>query len=303
MAAGLLAVAGPAGAGTTTGFAFLNLPAGARAAALGGSYTAIADDPNALFWNPAGVAPATPLTTPNAGVVSAMHHESIQSFRQDVVGGVWQKRGDGLSLGFNAHYTGSIEQTDELGTVLGTTGASDFAIAGGWATTAAAGLRLGAGLQWVSETLAGTSASALSLSAGGLYAPAAVTGLTLGLAVRNIGGSPAFTDEQGGKGEKVEQPLTLAGGAAYTHTTGSVRWLVTGEATKLKGDSVEGRLGVEVLPAPVLALRAGWMLGQDAADLTAGAGVTFGRVSFDYAYVPYHDDLGSSHRAGLTARL
>jgi len=51
------------------------------------------------------------------------------------------------------------------------------------------------------------------------------------------------------------------------------------------------------------ALRAGWMFGQDAADFTAGAGVGVGNVAFDYAFVPYHDDLGSSHRAGLTARF
>jgi hypothetical protein len=38
----------------------------------------------------------------------------------------------------------------------------------------------------------------------------------------------------------------------------------------------------------------------DAADLTAGR-VLVGNVAFDYAFVPYHDDLGSSHRAALTA--
>jgi hypothetical protein len=57
------------------------------------------------------------------------------------------------------------------------------------------------------------------------------------------------------------------------------------------------------MPMPSLALRAGWMLGQDATDLTAGAGIAVGRFDIDYAFVPHKDELGSSHRIALGARL
>jgi hypothetical protein len=66
---------------------------------------------------------------------------------------------------------------------------------------------------------------------------------------------------------------------------------------------MEERLGLEVRPMPALALRAGYMIGLDAADFTAGAGFKAGRFDIDYAFVPYHDDLGSSHRFGLEAHL
>ncbi len=43
----------------TSAAAFLEIGVGARAAALGNAYTALANDPTALYWNPAGVAWAT----------------------------------------------------------------------------------------------------------------------------------------------------------------------------------------------------------------------------------------------------
>jgi hypothetical protein len=304
LALGLLAAAPmPARAGSETGFSFLTLPAGARAAALGGAFTSVADDPSAVFWNPAGIAARSPVAAGGEIAVSGVHHESIQNFRQELVAATWRKVDDGLSLGFNSHYTGRLEAADELGNPLGAFGVSDFAIAAGYATTATSGVRLGGSIGWLSESIAGTSASTLTFSLGGLYAPSALDGLTVGLAVRNLGGSPTFPTATGGTGEALSQPRTLAGGASLANTSGTLRWLVAGELSQVDGESTEARLGLEIAPAPSLALRAGWMFGQDAADLTAGAGVVVGRVAFDYAFVPYHDDLGSSHRAGLTAHF
>ncbi len=296
-------LAGPAGAGTETGFAFLTLPAGARAAAMGGAFTALADDPSAVFWNPAGIAARMPVGAGGEIALSGVHHESIQNFRQDLVAATWRKSDDGLSLAFNSHYTGRLEGADEIGNPLGAFGASDFAIVGGYATTAGRGLRVGGALGWLSESIAGSAANTLTFSLGGLYAPAGIDGLTLGAAVRNLGGSPHFATATGGTGEAVPQPLTIAGGATLAGARGGLRWVLAGEVSQLKGDGTDARLGLELAPAAGLALRAGWMFGQDAADLTAGAGVAVGRVAFDYAFVPYHDDLGSSHRAGLTARF
>src|SRR5262245_37558041 len=45
-----------AGKAGTSGAAFLKIAPGARAAALGEAYTALADDSSAILWNPAGLA-------------------------------------------------------------------------------------------------------------------------------------------------------------------------------------------------------------------------------------------------------
>jgi hypothetical protein len=297
------AFAGRAVAGSTTGFAFLDLPAGARIAALGGAGAALADGPDALFWNPAGIASAVAVTG-SRGRITFDHHESIQKFRQEIVGGVIQKAGDGIGLALNSHYTEAIEERDPLGNLTGSFGADDLAVAFGYAATAAKGLRLGGALQWAHEDLGGSGASALGISAGGLYAVPNASGLTLGASVRNIGGSPSFKTDTGADGAQVPQPLTVSAGATYAHAKANgFGWRAAADVLKLKGDSMEGRLGLEVTPVPSLSLRAGWMLGQDAADLTAGAGIAVGRFDVDYAFVPYHDDLGSSHRIALGARL
>jgi len=295
--------AGRAAAGSTTGFAFLDLPAGARIAALGGAGAALADGPEALFWNPAGIAPAQAVTG-SRGRITFDHHESIQKFRQEIVGGIVQKVGDGLGLAINSHYTEAIEQRDALGNLLGSFGADDLAVAFGYAATVTPGLRLGGALQWAHEDLGGSGASALGISAGGLYALPGAPGLTLGASVRNLGGSPSFKTDTGADGAKVPQPLTVSAGATYGHAKANgFGWRAAADVLKLKGDAMEGRLGIEVSPVPSLSLRAGWMLGQDAADLTAGAGIAVGQFDVDYAFVPYHDNLGSSHRIALGARL
>ena len=292
-----LFVASPALAGTTTGFAFLDLPAGARVAAMGGAGATLAEGPSALFWNPAAIAPETPWTDRSHGRASFDHHESVQSFRQELVGGVLEKGGDGMGLALNAHYTAAIDERDELGNLIGSFGASDFAVAFGIAKTASPGLRLGGALQWTHEDLGGEGASAFALSAGGIYA--LPSGLTLGASLRNLGSSPSFKAADGSDGASVPLPMTFEAGASF----GKARWRAAADLVKLKGDDMEERLGLEVRPMPALALRAGYMIGLDAADFTAGAGFKAGRFDIDYAFVPYHDDLGSSHRFGLEAHL
>src|SRR5207244_7607600 len=135
------------------------------------------------------------------------------SFRQELVGGQVVRAGTGLGLALNAHYTGSIDQRDELGNLTGSFGANDFAVALGYAGHAAPGLRVGGALNWVREDIAGVAASALGLSAGGIYDVAAVPGLALGAAVRNLGKSPSFKTETGAAGAPVRQPLTFSAGA------------------------------------------------------------------------------------------
>ena len=52
----LFAAAAWAGGPGTTGGIGLKLPAGARPTAMGGAFVGKADDLNALYWNPAGLA-------------------------------------------------------------------------------------------------------------------------------------------------------------------------------------------------------------------------------------------------------
>ncbi|MBN2069867.1 MAG: PorV/PorQ family protein [Candidatus Krumholzibacteriota bacterium] len=59
---------------------FMALGGGARAMAMGGAFTSIADDATAVFWNPAGIAGFSSLMmTPNDYTMSFMHSERFGS--------------------------------------------------------------------------------------------------------------------------------------------------------------------------------------------------------------------------------
>ena len=45
--------------------------------------------------------------------------------------------------------------------------------------------------------------------------------------------------------------------------------------------------------------RAGYAAGYDTRSWSAGFGIGVNRFEFDYAFVPYDDDLGDTHRFGL----
>ena len=63
-----------------TGFSFLKVGVGGRAMAMGEAYTAIADDPTAVFYNPAD------LTLASSPQVMLMHRSWIQDTQTDFLG-------------------------------------------------------------------------------------------------------------------------------------------------------------------------------------------------------------------------
>ena len=88
--------AAPARAGKAAGASsldFLNLDANARAVALGGAYTALASDANALLYNPAGLGG---LKTHEA---TLMHNEYVQGLTQEYAG-VATRQGFGGALNY-----------------------------------------------------------------------------------------------------------------------------------------------------------------------------------------------------------
>jgi hypothetical protein len=112
----LLLVAGPRLAGAApggTGFAFLKLGVGARAMGMGSAYVALADDPTASYWNPAGLASV------QGTQVTVMHNEWIVDFRQGYAA-VGTRLGPAESASASPASTATrIEEQDIAGTADG----------------------------------------------------------------------------------------------------------------------------------------------------------------------------------------
>jgi hypothetical protein len=274
------------------GFAFLKLGIGARPMGMGSAYVALADDPTAVYWNPAGLAGA------EGAQVAVMHNEWIQDFRQEFAGVSRAFSSGTAALGISGFYTSEFEKRDDVGNLIGHFGFNDFAVTGAYAhrlTQQAAG---GVAVKFIREMIDQETATAIAFDLGGRYR-VGQSGLALAAAVQNIGGDAKFISET------FQLPLTVRGGAALSRAIPSVqgKGTLSTELRKSRGDGSRFHVGGELVVKEHVALRAGAKFGYDSESLSFGLGLIRSRFHFDYALVPLSSNLGTSHFISLTARL
>jgi hypothetical protein len=279
------------------GFAFLEVPSGARASALAGAYTSLAQGPEAVFWNPSG------LQGTHGVELAATHVELFEGLRDDQFVVAGRRLGGGLAASVRSQYSGEIPERDALGNLIGTFGAHDLEFALGYGRTLAPGLALGASAKYIRERIANASAATYAFDLGAGWEPGPA-GLRLGIAAQNLGPSANFTID-GAKGEPVPLPAAFQSGASYAFPLSSTL-AFTGvmEGRFTRGRTGLGLLGAELsAPAAGAALRIGWRANDSASSLCAGAGYTLHALRLDYAFVPFSDDVGDTHRVSLAARF
>lgn len=272
------------GAGTTP-LEFLSLDADARAVALGGAYSALAGDANAMLYNPGGLA----FIRRNEAVF--MHNQYFEGVTQEYAA-LALRRGWGAQVNYLSY--GDIPKTtiaNKTGAGLSSFGITDLALSGGYGRPVlVSGLGAGAALKFVRETIETVSAEGLALDAGALYAVPAYPGLRLSGVVRNMGPQIRYQRE----GHNL--PLELRLGAAYTaHPRGQETTLAI-DVLKPRGNDAEAAMGLESVLAGRLPLRLGYDMRNDAGlGLSAGFGWRARDFRVDYAFVSF-GELGSAHR-------
>jgi hypothetical protein len=185
--------------------AFLKIDVGARALGMGGAYTAVADDVNALAWNPGGLAFL------RGRELGFMHAELAGGSRFDFMGyGQALKRGT-IAAGARYMDQGSIDGRDVSGRPTAGFSASDGAADIGYGSDFRDNLGLGFAGRYVRSSIGQYSAQTFAADLGGIYrlerfGPGVPR---LGLAIRNIGGGMTFLDESS------HLPLTIATGLSY----------------------------------------------------------------------------------------
>lgn len=285
----LLLPGGAVAAPGETGFAFLKLGVGARAMGLGSAYVALADDPTAIYWNPAGLAAIS------GTQVTAMHNEWIQDFRQEFAA-VGAHLGPGtLGVGFAGFYSSEFEKRDDTGTLTGHFGFNDISLTGAYAAQVVPGLDAGLAVRYIREMIDQWDATAFTGDLGARYR-LRDTGVSFGAAIQNIGGDPKFIDET------FKIPLTWRVGAAASRPLPSLqgRGTLTAEVRKARADDAHFHAGAEYSYRDHIALRVGGKFGYDDENLSFGLGLAKDWVHFDYAVVPLSSDLGTTHFFSLT---
>lgn len=334
LAAVLLAAIIFAPAAAQESAAFLKLGMGARAIALGGAYTALADDANALYWNPAGLAgldraettmthaqmflgdsyDALSFSVP-LGVGERVRQEDHESWRGHRTATAYYResvpRGV-LGFGLTRLAQADQEGRDENRRKTGGFDSSDMALTVGYARPLLRGLQGGFALKRITSRIGDAGASAIALDFGAVYhlggktrgAGAEARRWRLGFSARNIG--------QGLKFESESSPLPTSFSFAAAMQT-KVGLLFTGEmAHRPHAAKTSFSFGTEYPLLPALTLRAGMRQegapgsGSGEASLLGafggGMGLKWSRFYIDYSMTPY-GELGTVQRLSFRTQF
>ncbi|RPJ43091.1 MAG: PorV/PorQ family protein [Candidatus Latescibacterota bacterium] len=269
------------------GLRSLLIDPGVVASGMGYAYTAVARDPSALYWNPAGLARGAEGTD-----LLLAHTEWFVDQRLEYAVAVRRRAVDAFAAGISGHYVGGIERRGEDPTSepLGDFGWYDIAVPIAYARSWGA-FRAGAAAKPFYSKIDRVSAHGIALDLGAQW-DAPLEGLTLGAAAANIANDPYYVEE------RFSLPLDFRAGAAYDRPipTLSGGLLVAAEARKSRDEDAHAHLGAEVRFAEGAAVRFGYKTGYEIEDWSFGVGVSRGSFSVQYALVPYRSDFGNVHR-------
>lgn len=276
----------------TRAAAFLKMESGARAAALAGASTGLADDVDSVFWNPAalkGVANRQLAGTQNFSF-GGLNHETIAYAQRLNPQSIWGATFQGL-FGEIERRTGDTLEADSVFT------ASTIAVGVSYALQFGA-LTLGATAKGVHERFDVERETTFAADGGVLL----VLGrLTCGASVLNVGGKLG--------GANLPRMIRV-GGSAGLSPKGP---LFATDVVLPEDDFLSVRVGIEQWFAQQVALRAGYEFGK---GNRPGKGYTLGiglksqgtkvleSVDFqlDYAFIP-DEGVGDGHRVSLLTRF
>jgi hypothetical protein len=269
-------------------FEFLLLDADARATGMGGAYTSLASDANAMRYNPAG------LGRVRSFEATVMHNQYLQDTTHDYL-----SLASPYGFGFSATYfrVGDISRTtlaQPTGAGLNRFDVGDMSLGVGYGHTFFDHLSLGAGFKYIRQQLDTVEARVWAIDVGGLYTFPDWPGLTVGASALNIGPDPDFQQND----EKL--PLVARAGASYAFKFMGNKNTMAFDMIKPRTDQVRFGLAGETVFAERVAFRLGVNTSQDSGlGITGGVGWISPKISVNYAILPM-GDLGLSHAVSMT---
>ncbi|HLF14164.1 MAG TPA: PorV/PorQ family protein [Bacteroidota bacterium] len=290
-----------AGSGST--FDFLRTDVGARAGAVGGGILTLTDDPNLLFYNPAGIA------TLSRRRVSFGYFKHLLDINSANVS--WGEEISGFGyLGAGALYMnyGEFQRTGEEGQNLGTFGAGELSLSAAYANGLTDRLRYGTAVKLIYSSIGEYSSSAVALDFGAQFI-AVPDRVVLGLALLHLG---TQLDPYATVGEDL--PLDLRFGIALSPEHLPATFVADVHRLTDRRDSFTERfkafsVGVEFVLSPNVFLRAGYNNerrqdlkigpGSGLAGFSIGTGIATGDYQFDYAFTS-NGPVGAFHRFSLS---
>lgn len=298
----------------TSSATFLRIGIGARAEGMGETFVAVANDPSAIYWNPAGLASL------QRRELSISHVQWPADIGYDHVTLTMPSRRFGGSFALQAGLLGTqIDETSELqpfGTGR-TFSYSDFVTGLAYSRRWTDKLLVGGGVKYVREDLGsdvgGPTTNSVLFDLGSIYylgygSVRIATSLSNFGAEMKPGGSyvSPYTGEVRAY-DGFDPPLLFRYGLAFEPLENATQRLTTSVEFDQPADNRQlAKAGLEWAWQRRLALRTGYEFNADQLNFSAGAGLyaTIGQTqgTVDYAYTD-GGFLGSIHRVSLGLRF
>ncbi|MCK5534047.1 PorV/PorQ family protein [bacterium] len=278
----------------TAGAQFLKIGCGVRAIGMGEAYSGVADDVNAIYWNPAG------LNYVDNIHVYAMHTVWLEEMNYDYVAFARPFLGGVIGTSLNYLSMSGIDKMNEYGEKEGTFSPYDVAINVAYAREFGK-VKSGINLKFIKQEIGDESATGYAVDLG-LMHKFLEDKMQLGLAVQNLGPEITFIEES------APLPMTIRLGVGYKLNEKIILSLDTvapvDEDISFRVGSEYSFKGIENFP---IACRVGYKT-NTTEDLDAFSGFSGGMgfilhgLEVNYAWVPY-GDLGDTHRISLGTKF
>jgi hypothetical protein len=305
--------AGTAYAQAEAGAQSLLIAPGARSDGMGRAFVAVADDANAMWWNPGAMAfskghDASFMYTKLVPDLADDVYFSYLSYVQHVEG--WG--GLGASMGYLSY--GKSLATDGSGNPLGEFTSWEGALSVGYGTEVMSNMGFGVGLKVVHVDLAPAkftqenkngAGTTFAADLGTLYKIPSLPGVrnmpaALGMVIQNLGPKISYIDVD--QADPLGRNVKL-GFAVYPYSSEVFRTLITADVNrsllpKSQWEDLVYDVGSEVEFNRLIALRLGYIYDKvgTVQDVTFGLGLMFRGIRVDYANVPQSKYLESVNR-------
>lgn len=279
---------------------FLKIGVGARAAAMGGAFVAVADDASALFWNAAGIA----RVDADKSQLQFNHAIWPADMKFSQVGYVFHtKRIPGaIGVSIRSLYMDPMVETTAyqpdplVGT--GRTFDAGFMAAGvTYARSFTDKFSAGVTANFIHEGLAELSQNTYAFDVGTLY-DVGTRGMRIGMAITNMGTDVKFIERP------ARIPSVFRVGTSATLFQSAGQHLMGSFEFSHPPDNAERlNIGAEYAFREYVFFRGGYNVNYDAEGVAGGVGFRFpvsfaGTADFDYAYTDMKI-LGAAHRFSL----
>jgi len=280
------------GAAAQDGLALMKVEAGARPVGMAGASVSLTADPDATFYNPAAAAWSEHF------MISFGHNQYWENIRIEtgyfvsnfkkrvsILGGIRYASVDNLeSRVIPSSEPDAIFSSYDLSWKAGVSYVLNDKVAFG----------LAAG--WFTEKIDMYRGSAFNVDLGLLYR--VTPQMNLGASVTNLGSSLslAISGQPGTDDISIPTTYRVGGSYRYDRYLGALDMIIVDDEFHL-------HLGADAALHDYVSVRAGYMIGYDTKDFTAGASFSRREFTVDYAFVPYSGNLGTSHLFNLTITL